>query len=95
MLFLKELKIKDGNYLDQDSRYTKKDAFGHIIHSGTAKVLETIAFQAFHCKVRSIELNVLQRCAMHCASLTDNNESFEIGKAAVKHAINNEQNDGI
>lgn len=84
------IKDKDGNYLDQDSRYTKKDAFGHIIHSGTAKVLETIAFQAFHCKVRSIELNVLQRCAMHCASLTDNNESFEIGKAAVKHALNNE-----
>ena len=27
---------------------------------------------------------------MHCASLTDNNESFEIGKPAVKHAINNE-----
>lgn len=84
------IKDKDGNYLDQDSRYTKKDAFGHIIHSGTAKVLETIAFQAFHCKVRSIELNVLQRCAMHCASLTDNNESFEIGRKAVDRALNNE-----
>lgn len=83
------IKDKNGNYLDQDSRYTKKDAFGHIIHSGTAKVLETIAFQAFHCKVRSIELNVLQRCAMHCASLTDINESFMIGQSAVEHALNN------
>ena len=84
------IKDKDGNYLDQDSRYTKKDAFGHIIHSGTAKVLETIAFQAFHCKVRSIELNVLQRCAMHISSKTDNDESFFIGQAAVDHAIQGE-----
>ncbi len=84
------IKDKDGNYLDQDSRYTKKDAFGHIIHSGTAKVLETIAFQAFHCKVRSIELNVLQRCAMHISSKTDNDESFLIGQVAVDHAIQGE-----
>ncbi len=81
------IRDKDGNYLDQDSRYTKKDAFGHIIHSGTAKVLETIAFQAFHCKVRSIELNVLQRCAMHIASQCDNDESFLIGQEAVNHAL--------
>lgn len=84
------IRDKDGNYLDQDSRYTKKDAFGHIIHSGTAKVLETIAFQAFHCKVRSIELNVLQRCAMHIASQCDNDESYLIGKEAVNHALNGE-----
>lgn len=84
------IRDKDGNYLDQDSRYTKKDAFGHIIHSGTAKVLETIAFQAFHCKVRSIELNVLQRCAMHIASKCDNDESFLIGKEAVLHALHGE-----
>ncbi|MFQ9922166.1 MAG: 6-phosphofructokinase [Beduini sp.] len=84
------IRDKDGNYLDQDSRYTKKDAFGHIIHSGTAKVLETIAFQAFHCKVRSIELNVLQRCAMHIASKCDNDESFLIGKEAVLHALRGE-----
>lgn len=84
------IKDKYGNYLDQDSRYTKKDAFGHIIHSGTAKVLETIAFQAFHCKVRSIELNVLQRCAGHITSKTDNDESFMIGRVAVEHAMNGE-----
>ncbi len=84
------IKDQDGNFLDQNSKYTKKDAFGHIIHSGTAKVLETLVFQAFHCKVRSIELNVLQRCAMHIASKTDINESFEIGKEAVRSALNNQ-----
>ena len=52
------IKNADGDYLDQDSKYVKKDAFGHILHSGTGKVLETIVFKEFLCKVRSIELNV-------------------------------------
>lgn len=34
-------------------------------------------------KVRSVEVNVLQRCAAHLASATDLNESFELGKKAV------------
>ena len=37
-------------------------------------------------KVRSIELNVLQRCSAHIASRTDINESFALGQAAVKYA---------
>ena len=84
------IRDENGNFLDQDSRYAKKDAFGHIIHSGTGKVLETIAYQAFHCKVRSIELNVLQRCAMHCASKMDIDETINVGKHAVLAAKNGE-----
>lgn len=84
------IKDADGQYLDQDSKYTKKDAFGHVLHSGTGKVLETIVYKEFRCKVRSIELNVLQRCAMHIASKTDIEESFEIGQFAVTSALNNE-----
>ena len=82
------IKNADGDYLDQDSKYVKKDAFGHILHSGTGKVLETIVFKEFQCKVRSIELNVLQRCAMHNASKTDIEESFRIGV----HAVNASEN---
>lgn len=80
------IKNKDGNYLDADSKYVKKDAFGHILHSGTGKLLETEVFKRFNCKVRSIELNVLQRCAMHIASKTDLNESFMIGQTAINIA---------
>jgi len=80
------IRTKDGKYLDQDSRYVKKDAFGHILHSGTGKVLETMAFKEFQCKVRSIELNVLQRCAGHIASLTDIEESYMIGREAINAA---------
>lgn len=81
------VKNKDGEFMDSDSKYAKRDAFGHILHSGTGKVLETMVYQEFKCKVRSIELNVLQRCAMHIASKVDLDESFEIGRYAVKTSM--------
>ena len=38
------------------------------------------------CKVRSVELNLPQRCAAHLASDTDLCESVRVGRAAVKAA---------
>ncbi len=38
------------------------------------------------CKTRAIEFSTLQRCASHTASLTDINEAFMAGAAAVKAA---------
>lgn len=81
------IKNENGEYLDADSKYTKRDAFGHVLHSGTGKVLESLVYQEFKCKVRSIELNVLQRCAMHIASKVDLEESFQIGQAAVQTSM--------
>lgn len=63
------------------------DAFGHKYLSGIGKYLQNITADKFGCKVRSIELNVMQRCASHIASLTDLNESFDVGKEAVKQAL--------
>ena len=60
-----------------------------VLHSGTGKLLESLVFKEFGCKVRSIELNVLQRCAMHIASKTDLNESFVIGSKAIDKALEN------
>ena len=82
---------ENGNFLDSgDSQ--QYDAFGHPIHFGTGKVLENICKEHFGCKVRSIELNVLQRCAMHIASKVDIDESFFIGKKAVETALANHTN---
>lgn len=81
------VKDADGHYLDDNSKYVKKDAFGHVLHSGTGKMLESLVFKEFQCKVRSIELNVLQRCAMHIASKTDIEESFMIGQKAVETSL--------
>lgn len=63
------------------------DAFGHKYLSGVGKYLEKVAAEKIGCKVRSIELNVMQRCSSHISSLTDLNEAKEIGEAAVRAAI--------
>ena len=81
------IKDANGNFLDDNSKYAKKDAFGHVLHSGTGKMLESLVFKEFQCKVRSIELNVLQRCAMHIASKTDLDESIVIGQKAIDTAL--------
>lgn len=63
------------------------DAFGHQYLSGIGKCLEHIVKQELKCKVRSIELNVMQRCASHLASKCDIDESEAIGCASVKAAL--------
>ena len=75
---------KDGNYISATSAVA--DKFGHAQLSGTGTALESLVKDRMDIKVRSIELNVLQRCAAHISSRTDINESFALGQAAVKYA---------
>ena len=63
------------------------DAFGHKYLSGVGKWMEGYTKDHLGCKVRSIELNVMQRCSSHIASLTDINEAERIGREAVKAAL--------
>lgn len=63
------------------------DAFGHKYLSGIGKYLEKYTTAHIGCKVRSIELNVMQRCSSHIASLTDITEAERIGRAAVSAAL--------
>lgn len=72
---------KDRGYIS--AMGAEKDQFGHSQLSGTGKYLEQKVGEGIGCKVRSIELNVLQRSAAHIASLTDINESYLLGKKAV------------
>lgn len=62
------------------------DQFGHQQLSGAGKALEFLVKEHIGVKVRSVEINVLQRCAAHLASATDINESFEQGKKGVSLA---------
>lgn len=78
------IKDKEGNYL---SAAESKDIFGHDKLSGTGKYLEYLVQEKLNVKVRSIELNVLQRCSSHLASLTDINEAFSLGSHAVQFAL--------
>jgi 6-phosphofructokinase len=64
-----------------------RDSFGHAQLGGLAAYLANEVKKATGAKVRGIELSLLQRCAAHCASQTDIDESFATGEAAVKHAV--------
>lgn len=63
------------------------DVFGHKYLAGIGKTLEKIVKKELKCKVRSIELNVMQRCSSHLSSKRDITEAERIGGAAVSAAI--------
>ena len=73
-----------------DSASAALDAFGHKMLSGAGKVLEHLVANEIGCKVRSIELNVPQRCAGHLRSKTDVEEAFAIGRAGARAAASGE-----
>ncbi len=62
------------------------DAFGHKQLSGCAVTLANKVAEATGLKTRAVEFSTLQRAATHLASLTDINEAFQVGYAAVKAA---------
>ncbi len=80
------VRLADGRYVCEAVSDSGLDAFGHKMLSGTGKALEIAVKNKLGCKVRSIELNILQRCASHIASLTDLTESVMIGRASVRAA---------
>lgn len=84
------VKLSGGEYAAEDFQSGANDCFGHKYLSGIGKYLENIVRDQIGCKVRSIELNVMQRCASHIASKTDIDESVRIGEEAVKAALNGE-----
>lgn len=78
------IRDKDGKYISASSGAV--DNFGHSQLSGAGKTLEYLIQDRLDVKVRSIELNVLQRCGSHIASRTDLEESFCQGQHGVSLA---------
>lgn len=66
------------------------DNFGHKMLTGSGKYLENLVKEKLGIKVRSVELNVCQRCSSSCLSATDLNEAVESGKYAVCAALDGE-----
>lgn len=79
------IRDEQGTYISAQGG--KVDQFGHVMLSGTGEVLKQMVFAEIGCKVRSVELNVLQRAASHCASKTDIEESAALGRFGVQLAI--------
>ena len=81
------IRMPDGTYICELGAEKSKDAFGHTMLTGTAQALANMLKRDLSLKkIRAVELSTLQRCASHCASLTDLTESFAVGEAAVKAA---------
>ncbi len=76
---------QDGTYVSTAGAV--KDQFGHVQLSGAGNYLAKLIHKKVGCKVRAVELNVLQRCAAHLSSLTDLNESYRLGEVAAEAAL--------
>ena len=66
------------------------DTFGHKMLTGSGKYLENLVKERLGVKVRSIELNVCQRCSSAMLSDTDLSEAAASGAYGVKCALEGE-----
>ncbi|MBQ7375967.1 MAG: 6-phosphofructokinase [Clostridia bacterium] len=89
------IRFADGRYVGEGTQSGSTDVFGHKYLAGTAKALELAVKEKFGCKVRSIELNLPQRCASHLASKTDLDESVAVGAYAVERAADGESGEMV
>lgn len=81
------IRYANGTYVGEDASAT--DNFGHSQLGGVCGVLKNFV-KTLGVKCKAIELNILQRCAAHCASDTDVEETFTAGQKAVEAATNGE-----
>jgi 6-phosphofructokinase 1 len=61
------IKDREDNYISSLMSSGETDNFGHKYIAGAARVLEHLVRKEIGCKVRSIELNLMQRSAAHIA----------------------------
>ena len=79
----------DGSFVSE-AKTSATDGFGHAQLGGLAVMLAQKLKEHTGAKVRGIELSLLQRCGAHLASLTDIEEAYGAGKAAVEAAVGGE-----
>lgn len=84
--------INDGNgtFICELASDVGVDNFGHKMLTGSGKYLENLVKEKIGVKVRSVELNVCQRCSSAMLSGTDQKEAIASGAYGVKCAIEGE-----
>ncbi|MGV8979786.1 6-phosphofructokinase [Clostridium sp.] len=81
------IRTKEGKFIGEASS-TGLDKFGHAQLGGVCGFLKNLILETNTAeKVRVLELSTIQRCSMHCASQTDIDEAFEVGRAAATYSI--------
>lgn len=81
--------INDGNgtFICELASDVGVDTFGHKMLTGSGKYLENLVKEKLGVKVRSIELNVNQRCSSFMISATDQEEAIQAGISGVHFAL--------
>ena len=79
------IRNKEGEEIGADK--TRLDAFGHPVLAGAAEKIKELVQEKLNTKTRTVLLGYAQRAAEHFASLTDSNNAFACGEAAVRAAI--------
>ena len=81
--------INDGNgtFICELASDVGVDTFGHKMLTGSGKYLENFVKEKLGVKVRSIELNVNQRCSSSMISATDQEEAIQAGISGVHFAL--------
>ena len=77
-----------GTFICEYSNDVGTDTFGHKMLTGSGKYLENLVKERLGVKVRSVELNVCQRCSSSMLSKTDQREAIASGAYGVKAALN-------
>lgn len=68
-----------------------EDKFGHAQLGGVSNYLRMLILEeGFTNRVKALELGILQRCSMHCASDTDLKEAYNVGEMALRYASEGE-----
>ena len=77
----------DGTFICELGSEVGVDTFGHKMLTGSGKYLENLVKERLGVKVRSVELNVSQRCSSAMLSKTDQKEAIASGSFGVTAAI--------
>ena len=76
-----------GHFICEYSNEAQLDTFGHKMLTGCGEILENYIRNQFGVKVRSVELNVSQRCSGMIVSGQDMKEAEEAGSFGVRSAL--------
>ena len=83
------IKNEKGVFLTEEFTSNNHDKFGHIQLGGVGNYLKNLIISNNITKrVKVLELGVLQRCSLHCASKTDFEEACMVGQEALTAAKN-------
>ena len=80
------IRDKNGTFITE-TECSAQDKFGHAQLGGVGQFLKQAIINAgITSRVKSLELGILQRCAMHCASNVDITEAYTAGYKALEFA---------